>query len=281
MVHNLSSCFLSLEVEHISREQNFSADLLSKLATSKVARFNRIVIHETLASPSIKGEETYSWELISESSWMSPILHYLQLGKLSSDEGEDRKIKRKSAKYTLLSRKLYIIGKVAPMLRCLGKDDITLVLVEVHKGVCNSHNDGKAFAHKLLRSGYYWSTLMKDNTAFVKKCDQCHRHADLHHALVKLLQMMTSPWPFYQWGVDILGSFPLAPCQLKFLIMRVDYSTKLIEAEAVAKIKEKRTQHFYGQMVICRCGLPGAIVSDNGSQFASTVVTDFCKEMGV
>lgn len=59
---------------------------------------------------------------------MSPILHYPQSGELRPDEEEARKIKRKATKYTLLSIKLYIMGKVAPMLRCLGENDIALVL---------------------------------------------------------------------------------------------------------------------------------------------------------
>lgn len=54
------------------------------------------------------------------------------------------------------------------MLRFLGVNEATLVLVEVHKGACNNHIFRKALSHKLLRAGYYWPTLMKDNIAFFK-----------------------------------------------------------------------------------------------------------------
>lgn len=63
--------------------------------------------------------------------------------------------------------------------------------------------------------------------------------------------------------------------------MRVDYFTKLIEAEVVAKITTDRVYYFYWQKIMCIYGLPGAIVSDNGTQFASVIVTDFCKDLGV
>lgn len=66
-MQNLSSCFLSFEV-HIPHEQNLSADLLSKLATSKAVRFNRTVIHDTVASPIIEENEAYSLELVPEPS---------------------------------------------------------------------------------------------------------------------------------------------------------------------------------------------------------------------
>lgn len=101
---------------------------MSKLATSKVVGFDRTIIQETAASPDTEAEVLYSLELIPKSSWMSPILHYLQSGVLPLDEGEIRNIRRKSSKYTLLSGKLYRMGKAIPMLRFLrflGENNIT------------------------------------------------------------------------------------------------------------------------------------------------------------
>ena len=49
---------------------------------------------------------------------------------------------------------------------------------------------------------------------------------------------MTTPWPFTQWGLDIMGLFPIAVRQLKFLIVDIDYFTKWVEAEALATITE-------------------------------------------
>ena len=44
---------------------------------------------------------------------------------------------------------------------------------------------------------------------------------------------MTAPWPLAQWGLDIMGPFPIAMRQLKFLIVGIDYFTKWVEAEAL------------------------------------------------
>ena len=49
---------------------------------------------------------------------------------------------------------------------------------------------------------------------------------------------MTAPWPFAQWGLDIMGPFPTAVRQLKFLVVGIDYFTKWVEAEALATITE-------------------------------------------
>ncbi|RDY01260.1 hypothetical protein CR513_15437, partial [Mucuna pruriens] len=44
---------------------------------------------------------------------------------------------------------------------------------EVHKGVCRIHIKERALTRKIVRAGYYWSTLKKDCTKFVKRCDKC------------------------------------------------------------------------------------------------------------
>ena len=50
---------------------------------------------------------------------------------------------------------------------------------------------------------------------------------------------MTTPWPFAQWGLDVMSPFPIAMKQLKFLIVDIDYFTKWVEAKALATITKK------------------------------------------
>ena len=50
---------------------------------------------------------------------------------------------------------------------------------------------------------------------------------------------MSAPWPFIQWGLDIIGPFSIAIRQLKFLVIGIDYFIKLVEAEPLATITEK------------------------------------------
>jgi len=61
----------------------------------------------------------------------------------------------------------------------------------------------------------------------------------------------------------------------------VDYYTKWIEAEVVAKITAERVRRFYWKKIICCFGLPKEIVSDNGTLFASQTVVDFYKHLGI
>ncbi|GJZ92233.1 reverse transcriptase domain-containing protein [Tanacetum coccineum] len=58
------------------------------------------------------------------------------------------------------------------------------------------------------------------------------------------LTLITSPWPFYKWGIDIAGPFPEGPGKVKFLIVAIDYFTKWIEAKAVATITDNQVKKF-------------------------------------
>ena len=82
---------------------------------------------------------------------------------------------------------------------------------------------------------------------------------------------MTAPWPFAQWGLDIMGPFPAALRQLKFLVVGIYYFTKWVE-EPLATITEKS---------ICRYGIPRVLVSDNGKQFNNSAFRDFCSKLGI
>ena len=187
---------------------------------------------------------------------MEPLLRYLTGSFTPTDGDEEQTIRRRASKFTLVSGKLYKRGRTTPLLRCLGEGETHLVLLEVHEGVCGSHIGGRALAAKLLRAGYYWPTMLQDSSNFVKKCDKCQRFSDKKHVPAQELTSVYSPWPFHKWAVDIVGPFPLAPGQLKFLIVGVDYFTKWIEAEAVANITAESVKQGYWKKSICLSGFP-------------------------
>ncbi|GKB17367.1 reverse transcriptase domain-containing protein [Tanacetum coccineum] len=78
-----------------------------------------------------------------------------------------------------------------------------------------------------------------------------------------------APWPFYQWGMDILGPLPQPSGKLKFVIVAIDYFTKWIKAKPLARITGKDVKKFVWDNIVFRFGLPRVIVMDNGTQFVN------------
>ncbi|KAK7382390.1 hypothetical protein VNO80_01241 [Phaseolus coccineus] len=123
--------------------------------------------------------------------------------------------------------------------------------------------------------------MREDCVRYAQRCKKCQEHADWHQAPPEELRSLHSRWPFHTWGIDILGPFPLAVRQMKYLVVAIEYFTKWIEAEPVAQITAHKVQHFIWKNIACRFGIPRHLVSDNGTQFASQQLGKLCLELGI
>ena len=140
---------------------------------------------------------------------------------------------------------------------------------------------GRTLAHRAHTQGYYWPTMKSDAADFVKKCDPCQRMSPILKSPVQDLVSISSPWPFSQWGIDIVGLLPTAPAQKKLLLVDTDYFSKWIEADAFSSIKDRDVTRFIWKNIVWRFGIKRSIVSDNGPQFDSRVYRNFCQELKI
>uniref|UniRef100_A0A2N9EVJ5 Uncharacterized protein n=1 Tax=Fagus sylvatica TaxID=28930 RepID=A0A2N9EVJ5_FAGSY len=187
----------------------------------------------------------------TETSWMTPIISYLQRGTLPDNRHEARRLKVRASRFLMLQGTLYKRGFSLPYLRCLAPDEASYVMREIHEGICGDHSGARALQRKIVRAGYYWPSMKADACQFVQRCDKCQRFANHLHSPPAVLVPMTAPWPFAQWGLDIMGPFPIGRRLLKFLA------------------------------VICRFGIPRVLVSDNGKQFDNPRFKQFSQELGI
>ena len=281
-VWELLKKFVLVQVRHIPRAENSRADTLAKLATASQEDLSRLTHVEHLAEPSIDLTDVEVSPVTSEPSWMDPIWDYLIGGLLPSDPKEATKLRTRSTRFTIHKGRLYKRGFFAPILKCIEERDDDYVLKEVHEGVCGNHIRARVLAGKVLRQGYYWPIILRDATDLVRKCKICQEHAKISHLPSEPLTSITSPWPFQQWGLlDTLGPLPIENGQYKFIIVVVDYFTKWAEAEHLATITEQKKRNFVWRSIICRFGIPRALVSDNGKQFDNAKFRDFYAELGI
>ncbi|GJY33493.1 reverse transcriptase domain-containing protein [Tanacetum coccineum] len=76
--------------------------------------------------------------------------------------------------------------------------------------------------------------------------------------------------------MNILGPLPPARGGAKFVIVAIDYFTKLIEAKPLVKITGKEVIRFVMDNIICRFGLPRIIVTDNRAQLVNDPFKSWC-----
>ena len=123
--------------------------------------------------------------------------------------------------------------------------------------------------------------MLKDTTELVRRCKICQDHAKISHLPSEPLTSIISPWPFQQWGLDILKPLPIGRGQCKFAIVVLDYFTKWAEAEPLVTITEQKVRNFVWRSIICRFGIAKALLSDNGKQFDNLKFKKICAELGI
>ena len=238
-VLELLKIFVRVQVRYVLRAENSQANALPKLAMVSQEDLDRRIPVEHLSEPSININSEKILLVMTAPSWMDPIWDYLLNGTLPSNLKEASKLRARLARFTLLWGTFYKRGFSAPLLKCIGKEDGNYVLREVHEGIYGNHIRAQALAGKTLRQGYYWPIMLKDATELVRKCKICQEHAKISYPPSEPLTLIMSPWPFQQWGLDILGPLPIERGRCKFTILGVDYF-KWAEAEPLATITEQK-----------------------------------------
>nr|GEW92858.1 reverse transcriptase domain-containing protein [Tanacetum cinerariifolium] len=204
------------------------------------------VLVEVLETKSITRKEVTAVIEEDGPTWMTELVNYLKEGILPGDEKEARNLRLK-AQY---------------------------VMREIHEGSCSMHAGLRSVVAKAIRLGYFWPTMHKDARDMIRKCSDCQIYRPVARHPQQSLTPITTPWPFYKWGIDIAGPFPEGPGKVKFLIVAMDYFTKWIEAKAMATITGGQVKKFVWDNIVCRFGISGEIISENGKQFADNPFKD-------
>ncbi|GJT41080.1 reverse transcriptase domain-containing protein [Tanacetum coccineum] len=279
-VKSLVSGFTKFSISQVPRSKNKKADALSKIASTSFAHLSKQVLVEILKK-SIQEKEVAIVIEEEETTWMTTITEYLKDGTLSGERKKASKLRIKARQYELLEGVLYKRSFQKPWLRCVGLLQAKYVIREIHEGSCSMHAGPWSMVANDMWLGYYWPTMHQDAREMIHTCNDCQIHRPVPRNPQHKLTPIKTPWPFYKWGIDIAGPFPEGPGKVKFLIVAMDYFTKWIEAKAVATITGNQVKKFVWDNIVCRFGLPGEIISDNGKQFVDNPFKDWCDKLNI
>ncbi|GJX76540.1 reverse transcriptase domain-containing protein [Tanacetum coccineum] len=210
-VKPLTSTLKEFSIKQMPRGENKKADALSKIASTSFAHLSKQVLVKELKEKSIDEKEVLAVVEEEGRTWMTPIHKYLTKEILPGEKKKARAIRRKARRYVVTNGVLYKRSFLGPWLRCVIPLQANYVLREIHEGSCNMHAGPRSVVAKALRLGYYWPTMHTDARNFVKECSGCQVHRPMLRYPQQKVTPITSPWPFYKWGIDIAGPFPEGP----------------------------------------------------------------------
>ncbi|XP_074312554.1 uncharacterized protein LOC141648035 [Silene latifolia] len=234
---DLKLSFATFFIKQVPRDHNAQANALATLgATFKPGIISTVPIIHGL-EPSVCQQEhdtldktTYSqWThkagVMCTSTaqdetpdWRQPYHDWLQNDVLPTDKKEFRSFKMKASRFVLIDNILFIKSLAGPYLRCLNSQEARVVMHNIHSGECGNHAGGMSLSNKALRQGYFWPTMRKNAMEYVKKCDACQSHAPFSHQPAEPMHPIISPWPFMNWGMDIVGPLPRASVNRVYML---------------------------------------------------------------
>ena len=123
--------------------------------------------------------------------------------------------------------------------------------------------------------------MHKEAQDYVQKCEQCQRFTPSIHQPGGMLNHFSSLWPFAQWGLDIMGPFPRAAGNRRWLLIGIDYFTKWVEAKPLSNIRNVDAKKFVWKSIVTRFRIPHTLISNNGLQFDSKALKRYCGELDI
>ena len=82
-------------------------------------------------------------------------------------------------------------------------------------------------------------------------------------------------------ALDIIGPFPKAVGNKRYLLVGTNYFTKWVEAEPLVNIKDLDAKKFVWKNIVTQFGVPHTFISNNGLQFDSKSFKWYYCDLGI
>jgi hypothetical protein len=230
-VQHLKDKFHGLELIHVARRYNETADELAKIDSGRTM-VPPNVFSKDIYQPSVKIDDTPEPEETSAQpkvpsategealrvkgeqngvtpnlNWQTPYLEYLLRGELPLDKAEARRLARRAKSFVLLGdeKELYHRSPSGILQRCISVAQGQELLQEIHLGAYGHHAAPWTLVGNTFQQGFYWPTAVADATRIVRSCQGCQFYARQTHLPAQTLQTIPITWSFAVWGLDLIG----------------------------------------------------------------------------
>ncbi|GJV37368.1 reverse transcriptase domain-containing protein [Tanacetum coccineum] len=92
--------------------------------------------------------------------------------------------------------------------RCVSGPETRTILDQCHHGPTGGHYGPNVTAKKVLDSGFYWPTIIKEAHTLVRLCEACQKTGNISKRDEMPLTNIQVCEIFDVWGIDFMGPFP-------------------------------------------------------------------------
>ena len=263
-----------LEIKDNKGSDNVIADHLSRIERNKAEE------EETRLKENFPDEQLF--QLSFKMPWYADIVNYLACGVVPSEFSyqQKRKLRTDSRYYIWDDPLLFKRGADMIIRRCVPESEQSRIMNECHASPYGGHFSRERTAHKILQTGFYWPTVLRDCTEWVKLCDRCQKIGNISSINEMPLRGILVVQIFDVWGIDFMGPFPPSFGNL-YILLAVNYVSKWVEAIACLRNDANTVVSFLQKNILSRFGTPRTIISDGGSHFANKIFAKLMSRYGI
>ncbi|GKC24144.1 reverse transcriptase domain-containing protein, partial [Tanacetum coccineum] len=144
--------------------------------------------------------------------------------------------------------------------RCVPVPETHTILDQCHHGPTSRHYGPNTTAKKVLHSGFYWPTIIKEAHTLVRLCEACQKTGNISKRNEMPLNIIQICKIFDIWAIDFMGPFPKS-YEFEYILVVVDYVSKWAEAQALPTNDSKVVISFLKKL-FSHFGMPKALISD-------------------
>ncbi|GKA66381.1 reverse transcriptase domain-containing protein [Tanacetum coccineum] len=163
--------------------------------------------------------------------------------------------------------------------RCVSGPETRTIYDQCHHAPTGGHYGPKVTSKKVLDSGFYWQTIIKEAHTLVQLCKACQKMGNISKHYEMTLTNIQVCEIFDIWGIDFMGPFPKSH-KFEYIVVVVDYVSKWAEAQALPT-NDARVVVTFIKKLFCRFGMPKALISDRCTHFSNKIMEKTMKRYGV
>ena len=150
------------------------------------------------------------------------------------------------------------------------------LLVWAHDDPTGGHF-GIVKTYEKLRTRYYWRKMFSDVINWCRSCCDCAMRKSPRNRHKAPLLPIPFQDAFDRVACDITGPFPVSKAGNRYVVVFSEYLTKWVECFLVPSIEPSVIARLLVDEIFCRHGAPRTLLSNRGSNFLSSLVSEVCK----
>lgn len=169
--------------------------------------------------------------------------------------------------------KLTIIKNIQPITdletRQIILNDFHILPTGGHAGVNRLYNNIKKY--------YFWTGLRNDVQNFVKKCDDCQRYKHSRPHIEPLTITTTASTALQKIFLDLVGPLEEDNEHNRYILTLQCELSKFVEGYPLPNKEAATVAKAFVENFILRYGIPDEIVTDRGTEFLASILTETCE----